>query len=92
MTCNAVAAPSIIRDGIPVAGSDPWRRDRLAEARGILADAAHHRDRLVILACRVVTRLTHDTAERAEAIDLRHLLERQPRQTGAAASATGGAA
>lgn len=86
MTCNAVAAPSTIRESTPAVSFD-----RLAEARGILADAAHHRDRLVILACRVVARLTDDAAERAEAIGLRHLLERQPLQTVLAASATGGA-
>lgn len=28
-----------------------WLADRIAEARAIIADAAHHSDRLVIIAC-----------------------------------------
>jgi len=53
----------------------PWQRDRLAEARAILADAAHHRDSLNLLACRVVLKLSPDRKERADARALIRLLE-----------------
>ena len=53
----------------------PWQRDRLAEARAILADATHHRDSLNLLACRVVLKLSPDLKERAEARALIRLLE-----------------
>ena len=53
----------------------PWQRDRLTEARAILADAAHHRDSLNLLACRVVLNLSCDRKERADARALILLLE-----------------
>jgi len=53
----------------------PWQRDRLAEARAILADATHHRDSLNLLACRVVLNLSPDRKERADARALIRLLE-----------------
>ena len=53
----------------------PWERDRLTEARAILADATHHRDSLNLLACRVVLNLSPDWKERAEARALIRLLE-----------------
>ncbi len=53
----------------------PWQRDRLAEARTILADAVHHRDSLNLLACRVVLKLSPDRTERADARALVRLLE-----------------
>ncbi len=55
--------------------SAPWQRDRLTEARAILADATHHRDSLNLLACRVVLRFSPDRKERAEARALIRLLE-----------------
>ncbi len=57
---------------------DQWRHDRLTEARGILADAAHYPDTLVILAARVIAGQSDDADERAEAIDLGRLLCRRP--------------
>ena len=53
----------------------PWQRDRLAEARAILADAAHHRDSLNLLACRVILDLSPDRKERVDARALIRLLE-----------------
>jgi len=53
----------------------PWQRDRLAEARAILADATHHHDSLNLLACRVVLNLSPDPKERADARALIRLLE-----------------
>ena len=54
-------------------GSRPtnWPADRLAEARAVIADVAHHSDHLIRLACNVL--VTHgDTA--AERKDARVLL------------------
>ena len=54
-------------------GSRPtnWPADRLAEARAVVADVAHHSDHLIRLACNVL--VTHgDTA--AERKDARVLL------------------
>ena len=48
-----------------------WPADRVAEARAVIADAAHHSDQLIRLACNVL--VTHgDTA--AERKDARLLL------------------
>ena len=55
-----------------------WMRDRLMEARGILADASLHSASLVILAARVVAGQTDDARECADAIDLLRLLDRRP--------------
>jgi len=51
-----------------------WNEDRLAEARGIIADVAHHADTLVLLACRVICAHSLDPLERAEALGLMQLL------------------
>jgi hypothetical protein len=76
------------------ASSDQWRRDRLAEARGVLADVAHNPDTLIILAARVVSQHTDEANECAEAIDLLRLLDGLPKHvaTAAAAGPTGSAA
>lgn len=93
MTCLAVTTPCPARLVTPATGFDQWRRDRLTEARGILADAARHPSSLVIIAARVVVGLTGDSAECAEAIDLARA--RDPRPLHAIATAAfpnGGAA
>ncbi|OUS07871.1 hypothetical protein A9Q96_04910 [Rhodobacterales bacterium 52_120_T64] len=51
-----------------------WHEDRLAEARGIVADVAHHPDTLVLLACRVICAHSLDPLERVEALGLMKLL------------------
>ena len=51
-----------------------WHEDRLAEARGIIADLAQHPDTLVLLACRVICTHTLDPLERVEALGLMKLL------------------
>ncbi|OZA18755.1 MAG: hypothetical protein B7Y02_01270 [Rhodobacterales bacterium 17-64-5] len=53
-------------------------KDRLTEARGILADVPQHPETLVILAARVVAGQTNDASECADAIDLMRLLDRRP--------------
>tara|TARA_R110002072_G_scaffold254761_1_gene413608 strand:- start:671 stop:979 length:309 start_codon:yes stop_codon:yes gene_type:complete len=50
------------------AAVDPgWRQARLAEARAVLADAAHHSDHLLRMACEVVIRHGPTENEREEA-------------------------
>ena len=51
-----------------------WHEDRLSEARGIVADVAHHPDTLVLLACRVICAHSLDPLERAEAVGLIRIL------------------
>ena len=56
---------------LPVRRPTNWPADRLAEARAVIADVAHHSDQLIRLACNVL--VTHgDTA--AERKDARILL------------------
>ena len=52
-----------------------WHKDRLAEARGVVADIAHHPDTLVLLACRVICTHTLDPLERVEALGLMRILK-----------------
>lgn len=55
-----------------------WIQNRLAEARGVLADTTQHPDSLVILSARVVVGQTDNARECADAIDLLRLLDRRP--------------
>ena len=57
-----------------------WQQDRLIEARGILADVAHHPDSLVVLACRVVCTHGSDPIELADALGVSRLLSRNRSQ------------
>ncbi len=53
------------------AAMDPvWRAERLAEARAVLADVAHHQDGLIRLAARVIVSHGETAKEREDA----HLL------------------
>ena len=67
-------------------GVGDWMIDRLTEARGILADTAHHPESLVILAARVVAGQTDSACECADAIDLLRQLDRRPLHAIAAAA------
>ena len=50
------------------AAMDPvWRAERLAEARAVLADVAHHQDGLIRLAARVIVSHGETTKEREDA-------------------------
>ena len=73
-------------------GVGDWMIDRLTEARGILADTAHHPESLVILAARVVAGQTNSASECADAIDLLCQLDRRPLNTIAAAAVPNGGA
>ena len=55
---------------------DPgWRAQRLAEARAVLADVAHHQDGLIRLACRVIVSHGETARERKDAAVLLVVLE-----------------
>jgi len=51
-----------------------WQQDRLIEARGVLADFAHHPDSLVVLACRVICTHGSNSIELADALGVSWLL------------------
>ena len=75
------------------ASSGDWMRDRLTEARGVLADTTKHPKSLVILAARVVAGQTTDARECANAVDQLRLLDRRHLHAiAAAAFPNGGAA
>ena len=58
------------------AAIDPgWRAQRLAEARAVLADVAHHQDGLIRLACRVIVSHGETARERKDAAVLLVVLE-----------------
>ena len=78
---------------VPAPSTGDWLHDRLAEARGVLADTTQHPDTLVILAARVVVGQTGDAGECADANNLLRLLDRRPLHAiAAAAFPKGGAA
>ncbi|UWQ93433.1 hypothetical protein K3727_16855 [Rhodobacteraceae bacterium M382] len=64
---------------------EQWQQDRLVEARGVLADVAHHPETLVVLACRVICTHGSDAAEQADALGVMRLLSNQPSDRGNAA-------
>ena len=58
------------------AASDPgWRAERLAEARAVIADVAHHQDGLIRLAARVIVSHGETANEREDARLLLVMLE-----------------
>jgi len=62
------ATPITSRGAAPRARTvDDWRADRLAEARAVIADIAHHSDPLIRLACNVLVAHGETAAEREEA-------------------------
>lgn len=66
--------------------SSAWPADRVAEARVVIADVAHHSDLLIRLACNVLARHGESAAERAEAqrllviVDARRPVRRAQRE------------
>ena len=77
---------------VVAASTANWMRDRLTEARGVLADTTPHPNTLVILAARVVAGQTNSARECADAIDLLYQLDRRPLYTIAAAAFPNGSA
>ncbi|WP_050526765.1 hypothetical protein [Pseudorhodobacter aquimaris] len=58
------------------AAMDPvWRAERLAEARAVLADVAHHQDGLIRLAARVIASHGETAREREDACVLLVVLD-----------------
>lgn len=74
------------------ARNSDWPADRVAEARVVIADVAHHSDHLIRLACTVLATHSDTGAERKDArvllvvIDARRPVQRAQREdTGRAA-------
>lgn len=70
---------------LPPSTSD-WPADRVAEARAVIADVAHHSDYLIRLACNVLATHGETAVEREDArvllvvIDARRPLQRAQRE------------
>ena len=66
--------------------SSAWPADRVAEARAVLADVAHHSDLLIRLACNVLAQHGETPSERADAqrllvvVDARRPVRRAQRE------------
>ena len=66
--------------------SSAWPVDRVAEARAVIADVAHHSDLLIRLACNVLVQHGETPAERADAqrllvvVDARRPVQRAQRE------------
>ncbi|WP_114966373.1 hypothetical protein [Alkalilacustris brevis] len=59
----------------PIDPQRAWPAARIAEARAVLADVAHHSDHLVRLACNVLTAHGETEAERRDARALLFVIE-----------------
>jgi len=63
-----------------------WPAERVAEARAVIADVAHHSDLLIRLACNVLVRHGETAHERADAqrllvvVDARRPVQRAQRE------------
>ncbi len=83
MTCRPITPPSITSRSNSLGD---WRADRLAEARAVIADIAHHSDHLIRLACNVLVAHGETAAEREEArvllvvVDARRPIRRAQRE------------
>ena len=66
--------------------SSDWPADRVAEARAVIADVAHHSDLLIRLACNVLVQHGETPGERADAqrllvvVDARRPVSRAQRE------------
>jgi hypothetical protein len=66
--------------------SSAWPADRVAEARAVIADVAHHSDLLIRLACNVLAQHGETPGERADAqrllvvVDARRPIARAQRE------------
>jgi len=87
MTSTPITARGTSHRTTPQASSvTDWRADRLAEARAVIADIAHHSDPLIRLACNVLVSHGETAAEREEArvllviVDARRPVRRTQRE------------
>jgi len=85
--CGVV--PADTSDASTSAAQLHWQQERLLEARGILADIAHHPDTLVLLACRVVCGCSSDAKERTDALGVIRLLNTRSPEMASTASKGG---
>lgn len=60
---------------VAASGSGDWPADRLAEARAVIADIAHHSDHLIRLACQVLAQHGEGNEEREDARRLLLILD-----------------
>jgi len=60
---------------VPASGSGDWPADRVAEARAVIADVAHHSDHLIRLACHVLVQHGEGEEEREDARRLLLILD-----------------
>ena len=66
--------------------TSPWPADRVAEARAVIADVAHHSDLLIRIACNVLVQHGETPGERADAqrllvvVDARRPVRRAQRE------------
>ena len=66
--------------------SSAWPADRVAEARAVMADVAHHSDLMIRLACNVLAQHGETPGERADAqrllvvVDARRPVQRAQRE------------
>ena len=60
---------------VPASGSGDWPADRVAEARAVIADVAHHSDHLIRLACQVLAQHGEGDEEREDARRLLLILD-----------------
>ena len=86
MTGEPKASPCANRHSAPDAAVEAWRHDRLAEARAVIADVAHHGDHLIRLACKALVQHGETAEEREDAqrlllvIDARRPVRRAQRE------------
>ncbi len=72
---SSIPTPNADCNGTSTAPHSPdWPAERLAEARGIVADFVHQPDSLIILACRAIAAHSPEEQERREALALAGLL------------------
>ena len=72
---SSIPTPNADCNGTSTAPHSPdWPAERLAEARGIVADFVHHPDSLIVLACRAIAAHSVDPQEGREALALAGLL------------------
>ncbi|MCV2449532.1 hypothetical protein [Paracoccus sp. DMF] len=68
--------PALPRPAVaPASGSSDWPADRIAEARAVVADVAHHSDHLTRFACKVLIQHGEGDEEREDARRLLLILD-----------------
>jgi hypothetical protein len=93
MTRRSSDTPRPTRHSLSVDRQGEWPLDRLAEARAVIADVAHHGNPLIRLACTVLVQHGETRAERADAERLLLVIDaRRPLRCAACKDLDAGAA